>query len=178
MRTSPLLLLVALVAACGGGKGAVEIADSTNKAQAAAAEEATATTAKQTAAAKAPVVKAQPIVLDTAGLAGDHPLLRETFGYDVASRDPFRAVVSLEARGPELPDLRLVGIMYDERSPANSVATFRDIGSSKRYNVRPGDRIGRLLVASVQATDVVLRMNDFGTVREQTYSLRKTEDAP
>ncbi len=39
-------------------------------------------------------------------------------------------------------------------------------------------RIGRLLVASVQATDVVLRMNDFGTVREQTYSLRKTEDAP
>ena len=62
--------------------------------------------------------------------------------------------------------------------PANSVATFRDIGSTKRYNVSPGDRIGRLLVASVQATDVVLRMNDFGTVREQTYSLRKTEDAP
>lgn len=177
MRSSPLLLLVVLVAACGGGKGATALADSTNKAQAAAAEEATAATAKQTAAAK-PVVKAEPIVLDTAGLAGDHPLLRETFGYDVASRDPFRAVISAEARGPELPDLRLVGIMYDERSPANSVATFRDIGSSKRYNVRPGDRIGRLLVASVQATDVVLRMNDFGTVREQTYSLRKTEDAP
>ena len=178
MRTSPLLLLLALVAACGGGKGADAIADSTNKAQAAAAEEATAATAKQTAAAKKPVVKAPPIELDTAGLAGDHPLLRETFGYDVASRDPFRAVITAEARGPELPDLRLVGIMYDERSPANSVATFRDIGSSKRYNVRPGDRIGRLLVASVQATDVVLRMNDFGTVREQTYSLRKTEDAP
>lgn len=178
MRTSPLLLLVALVAACGGGGDAAAIADSTAKAQAAAAEEATATAATTKQAAPKPVVKAVPIVLDTAGLAGDHPLLRESFGYDVASRDPFRAVISLEARGPELPDLRLVGIMYDERSPANSVATFRDIGSSKRYNVRPGDRIGRLLVASVQATDVVLRMNDFGTVREQTYSLRKTEDAP
>jgi hypothetical protein len=175
MRSSSLLVLVALVAACGGGKNPTEIADSTNAAQL-AADEATAATAKQAAAT--PVVKAEPIVLDTAGLAGDHPLLRETFGYDVASRDPFRAVISLEARGPELPDLRLVGIMYDERSPANSVATFRDIGSSKRYNVRPGDRIGRLLVASVQATDVVLRMNDFGTVREQTYSLRKTEDTP
>lgn len=177
MRSKPLLLLLVLVAACGGGKGATEIADSTNKAQADAAEEATAATAKKAADAK-PVVKAEPIQLDTAGLAGDHPLLRESFGYDVASRDPFRPIITGEARGPELPDLRLVGIMYDERSPANSVATFRDIGSSKRYNVRPGDRIGRLLVASVQATDVVLRMNDFGTVREQTYSLRKTEDAP
>ncbi|MBL0179343.1 MAG: hypothetical protein IPP98_09495 [Gemmatimonadetes bacterium] len=178
MRNKPLLLLLMLVAACGGGKNPTEIADSTNAAQqAAAAEEASGATAKQAAAAK-PVVKAEPIVLDTAGLAGDHPLLRESFGYDVASRDPFRTVISTEARGPELPDLRLVGIMYDERSPANSVATFRDIGSSLRYNVRPGDRIGRLLVASVQAKDVVLRMNDFGTVREQTYSLRKTEDAP
>ncbi len=177
MRSKPLLLLVVLVAACGGGKNATQLADSTNAAQQAVAADDASAAAKKTAASK-PVVKAEPIVLDTAGLAGEHPLLRETFGYDVASRDPFRAVISLEARGPELVDLRLVGIMYDERSPSNSVATFRDNGSAQRYNVRPGDRIGRLLVASVQAKDVVLRMNDFGTVREQTYSLRKTEDAP
>lgn len=169
-----LLLLLGLVTACGGG---AKTAASDSVAAAITAESTTAVAkaaaTADTAAAPAPV---QTIALDTAALASDRPLLRETFGYDVTSRDPFRVVISADSRGPELPDLRLVGIIYDERSPANSVATFRDIGSKLRYNVRPGDRIGRILVASVQQTDVVLRMNDFGTVREQTYSLRKTED--
>jgi hypothetical protein len=168
-----LLLLVASVAmACGGGGEVAPSAEDSAK----DAELAAATAANAARRNAGPAGNANALVLDTAALAGNAPLMRETFGYDVASRDPFRAVISFESSGPELPDLRLVGILYDEGSPANSVATFRDIGSSKRYNVRPGDRIGRLLVASVQPKDVVLRMNDFGTVREQTYSLRKTED--
>lgn len=166
-----LLLLLGLVTACGGGAGTA----ARDSVVAAVTAESAVAVAKTAAKAAAPV-HAPTIALDTAALASDQPLLREAFGYDVTSRDPFRAVISADSRGPELPDLRLVGIIYDERSPANSVATFRDIGSKIRYNVRPGDRIGRLLVASVQKTDVVLRMNDFGTVREQTYSLRKTED--
>ncbi len=165
------LLLLGLVTACGGGAGTA----ASDSAIAAITAESTTTVAAPVAAAAAPA-PAQTVALDTAALASDQPLLRETFGYNVTSRDPFRAVISADSRGPELPDLRLVGIIYDERSPANSVATFRDIGSNLRFNVRPGDRIGRILVASVQQTDVVLRMNDFGTVREQTYSLRKTED--
>jgi hypothetical protein len=167
-----LLLLAGFAMACGGGGEVAPSAEDSAK-DAALAEAAAANAARRNAG---PGVNASALVLDTAALAGNAPLMRETFGYDVASRDPFRAVISFESSGPELPDLRLVGILYDEGSPANSVATFRDIGSSKRYNVRPGDRIGRLLVASVQPKDVVLRMNDFGTVREQTYSLRKTED--
>ncbi|HQW66480.1 MAG TPA: hypothetical protein PLJ23_05525 [Gemmatimonadales bacterium] len=167
-----LLLLAAFAMACGGGGEVAPSAEDSAK-DAALAEAAAANAARRSAG---PGANASALVLDTAALAGNAPLMRETFGYDVASRDPFRAVISFESSGPELPDLRLVGILYDEGSPANSVATFRDIGSSKRYNVRPGDRIGRLLVASVQPKDVVLRMNDFGTVREQTYSLRKTED--
>lgn len=167
-----LLLLAAFAMACGGGGEVAPSAEDSAK-DAALAEAAAANAARRNAG---PGANASALVLDTAALAGNAPLMRETFGYDVASRDPFRAVISFESSGPELPDLRLVGILYDEGSPANSVATFRDIGSSKRYNVRPGDRIGRLLVASVQPKDVVLRMNDFGTVREQTYSLRKTED--
>lgn len=167
-------LLLGLVTACGGGAGT---AASDSAAAAITAESTTTAVAPAGAkSAKATAVVAPTVALDTAALASDQPLLRETFGYDVTSRDPFRAVISADSRGPELPDLRLVGIIYDERSPANSVATFRDIGSKLRFNVRPGDRIGRILVASVQQTDVVLRMNDFGTVREQTYSLRKTED--
>ena len=166
-----LILLLGLVTACGGGAGKA----ASDSVAAAITADSTTAVAKAAATAAAPA-PAQTIALDTAALASDRPLLRETFGYNVSSRDPFRVVISADSRGPELPDLRLVGIIYDERSPANSVATFRDIGSKLRYNVRPGDRIGRILVASVQQSDVVLRMNDFGTVREQTYSLRKTED--
>lgn len=168
-----LLLLASVATACGGG-GDVAPSAADSAADAALAEATAANAARRKAGPAGQ--DAGAMVLDTAALAGNAPLMRETFGYDVASRDPFRAVISFESSGPEFPDLRLVGILYDEGSPANSVATFRDIGSSKRYNVRPGDRIGRLLVASVQSKDVVLRMNDFGTVREQTYSLRKTED--
>lgn len=166
-----ILLLVALSVACGGGGDeAAAIADSIANAPDSVA---LANAARRAQAGQAP---ATGIALDTVALAGDQPLLRESFGYSVASRDPFKAVISFETAGPELGDLRLTGILFDVRSPSNSIATFRDIGSSKRYNVRPGDRIGRLLVASVQSQDVVLRMNDFGTVRDQTYSLRKTED--
>jgi hypothetical protein len=168
-----LLLLAGVAMGCGGGGEAAPSAED-SAADAALAATAAANAARRNAGPAG--ANSTALVLDTAALAGDAPLMRETFGYDVASRDPFRAVLSFESSGPELPDLRLVGILYDEGSPSNSVATFRDIGSSKRYNVRPGDRIGRLLVASVQSKDVVLRMNDFGTVREQTYSLRKTED--
>jgi hypothetical protein len=172
MHSKWCLLLVGLVA-CGGGT--VEPSAEDSAADAALAATMAANAAKRTAASGGNPAAAA-LVLDTAALAGNEPLLRETFGYDIASRDPFRAVITFETTGPELPDLRLVGVIYDERSPSNSVATFRDVGSNKRYNVRPGDRIGRLLVASVQPKDVTLRMNDFGTVREQTYSLRKTED--
>lgn len=171
MRRNLVLLLVSFAMACGGGGDeAAAIADSIANAP--------DSLAMANAAARAKKLQAPTgaMALDTVALAGDQPLLRESFGYAVASRDPFKAVISFETAGPELSDLRLTGILYDVRSPSNSIATFRDIGSSKRYNVRPGDRIGRLLVASVQSQDVVLRMNDYGTIRDQTYSLRKTED--
>jgi hypothetical protein len=165
-----MFLLLCLATACGGGADAAAIADSI-----ASAPDSTAL-ANAAARARANQLPTSAMALDTVALAGDQPLLRESFGYNVASRDPFKAVLSFETAGPELGDLKLTGVLYDVRSPSNSIATFRDIGSNKRYNVRPGDRIGRLLVASVQSQDVVLRMNDFGTIRDQTYSLRKTED--
>ncbi len=171
MPRKMMLLLLGLATACGGGGGdAAAIADSIASAPDSIG---IANAARRAKVGQSP---SSHMALDTAALAGEQPLLRESFGYSVASRDPFKAVISFETAGPELGDLRLTGILFDVRSPSNSIATFRDIGSSKRYNVRPGDRIGRLLVASVQSQDVVLRMNDYGTVRDQTYSLRKTED--
>ena len=79
-------------------------------------------------------------------------------------------------RGPELADLRLVAILYDDRDPAGSIATFRDIGNDHRYTLVPGQRIGRISVVSVGRNTVKLREDDFGTARDQTYALRKPED--
>jgi hypothetical protein len=56
------------------------------------------------------------------------------------------------------------------------VAVFRDAGNNKRYTVGMGDRIGRLSVVRIEEGTATLRMNDFGTYRDQTYSLRRSED--
>ena len=89
-------------------------------------------------------------------------------------RDPFRPYIDQSERGPELPDLRLVALLYDNRDPKGSIATFRDIGNDHRYTVSPGQRIGRISMVNVTANTVKLRMDDFGTVREQVYTMRKT----
>lgn len=174
MSRETLLLLTVLTAACGGGGDAAG-GDS--------AGAATTVAAESTPAAPAPAGPQQAptrtVAIDTAAAAGERPLLRESYDYEAGGmRDPFRPLVTAASRGPELPDLRLVGVMYDVQNPANSMATFRETGNNQRYLVRPGDRIGRLQVVSVGARDVILRMNDFGTVREQTYSLRKEDETP
>ena len=86
------------------------------------------------------------------------------------------ATLLIGVEGPELPDLRLVSIVYNHTDPSMSLATFQDVGNKKRYNVRPGDRIGRLVVADIELSEATLRVNDYGTVREQTYSLARGED--
>lgn len=167
------LALVALVG-CGGGTPSLSPADST----AAAKSDSTVAVgnARRKAAADAQAAKLKRLAIDTVAAAGDRPLLRESYAYEGSARDPFRSVLATAQRGPELPDLKLTAIFFDDRDPGNSIAVFRDIGSNRRYDVHPGQRIGRIYVASVTRKDVMLRLDDFGTVREQTYSLRKAED--
>ncbi|MES2305567.1 MAG: hypothetical protein V4558_08665 [Gemmatimonadota bacterium] len=167
------LAFVALVG-CGGGKPALSPADSLAALKSDSAMAAGA--ARRKAATNAQAAKMSKLAIDTVAAAGGRPLLRETYSYEGAARDPFRSVLATAQRGPELPDLKLTAIMYDTRDPGNSVAIFRDIGSNRRYDVHPGQRLGRIYVASVTRKDVTLRLDDFGTVREQTYSLRKAED--
>lgn len=173
-RESFALLALASLAACGGGTVQMSAADSL--AQVKADSATAASKARRKAAANAQAVKMERLHIDTLAAAGDRPLLRETYAYEGAARDPFRSVVGVAVRGPELPDLRLTAIFYDDRDPGNSIGVFRDVGSSRRYDVHPGQRFGRIYVASVTRKDVTLRLDDFGTVREQTYSLRKAED--
>lgn len=165
-RDARLLLGVLALAACGGGAEA--------EADPAAAVEETAAPPAAPAAAATP--EAPPLPIDTAAAAGDRPLMRESYAYRGGGRDPFRSIVNVAVSGPEMPDLALVGVIYDVSNPRQSVATFRETGSNRRYNVSPGQTIGRLFVADVTASSATLRMNDFGVVREQTYSLRTREN--
>lgn len=101
---------------------------------------------------------------------------RESFAYTGGPRDPFVSLLASSRAGPELPDLTLVAIYYDTRDPAASVIVMREKITNKKYNLRPGDRLGRMRVASVRPKDVTFTIDDFGTERQQSVSLRKQEE--
>jgi hypothetical protein len=175
MRRDLILLGAAFVlAGCGGGGG--NTATNTTGAALADSGKAAGDSAKPAPAPKKTAVATRHADIDTAAIAGQHPMLRETYTYQGSARDPFKSVMVIAQRGPELPDLKLVGVIFDSRSPANSMATFREIGSDRRYTWRQGERFGRITVGEITSTDVTLMQDDFGVVHRQTYTLRKTED--
>jgi hypothetical protein len=106
----------------------------------------------------------------------DNVLGRESFSYTGGSRDPFASLLNASRLGPELPDLILVAIYYDTRNPGASVVVMREKIGTRKYNLRPGDRLGRLKVSSVRPKDVTFSIDDFGTERQETVSLRKQEE--
>lgn len=101
---------------------------------------------------------------------------RETFSYSGGSRDPFASLLNARL-GPELSDLMLVAIYYDVRSPNSSVIVMREKVGGRKYSLRPGDRLGRTRLTSVGPKDATFTIDDFGTERQETVSLRKQEDA-
>jgi hypothetical protein len=102
-------------------------------------------------------------------------VLRETFAYGGASRDPFASLIKSAHAGPEIADLQLVGIYEDLRYSGNSIAVLRDKTSGKRYKLRQGEQVGRLRVTQIRPKDVVFTIQDFGYERQETLSLRKQE---
>ncbi|MFZ5625012.1 MAG: hypothetical protein ACOY71_11390 [Gemmatimonadota bacterium] len=113
---------------------------------------------------------AAPTSADSASRAG---VMREVFAYSAGGRDPFQSLLAKDAIGPDINDLLLVGVYSDVSDPAASVAVLRDKGSGRRYRVRAGDRLSeRLTVARVGLRDVVFRIDEFGTERTATLSLR------
>ncbi|HET9064504.1 MAG TPA: hypothetical protein VFN22_01625 [Gemmatimonadales bacterium] len=171
MVRETLLILMLGLAACGGTEEEpgqfVVVPDSSAPAPGAATPAEMAATS------------AMPTGFDTVAARGERPLLRESYGWSGGGRDPFRPLLTLALSGPDLVDLSLVSVIYQRSDPSRSMAIFRDNGSGKRYTVSPGDRIpkgGKLLVASISTGTATLRMNDFGTTREQTYTIRQTLD--
>ncbi len=114
---------------------------------------------------------------DSLGAANEAGLLRETFAYAGAPRDPFASLIKTAHAGPELGDLQLVGIYEDLRYSGNSIAVLREkTKEAKRHKLRVGDQLGRLRVTQIRPKDVVFTIQDFGYERQETLSLRKQED--
>lgn len=180
----PAAALLVLLAGCGGGgDDDVEAKQAALAPEGAEAVDEPAPTATPPAAGAA--AAADPLAPPVAGAAepGAEPaesttLTRESFSYTGGSRDPFLSLLSTSRVGPELADLDLVAIYYQTRSPASSVVVMRDKVSGKRYSLRPGDRLGRSRLSSIRPKDVTFTIDDFGTERQVTLSLRKREDTP
>lgn len=116
---------------------------------------------------------------DSAARARDTEVLRETFSYAGAARDPFQSVVSSGDNGPTVGNMILVAVYADARSARNSVAVLRERQGTRRYRVKMGDRIGSATVSLITQRDVTFSIQDFGFERQETLSLRKTtEDTP
>ncbi|NOT09008.1 MAG: hypothetical protein HOP28_12485 [Gemmatimonadales bacterium] len=162
------LLLLGFLAGCGGGA---------DPAPAPAAVPGDTDGTPGTAAAQGAAPKAAPKIDQSMIPPPGAPLVRETYAYSGGSRDPFESVLGRGNLGPELPDLDLVGIYLLQPSSA-SVAVLRDRLTNKRYNVREGDRLGRMRVSDIRKQDVTFMIDDYGTTRQETLSLRKQEGNP
>jgi hypothetical protein len=137
---------------------------------------AEATQAPATTAAAPASAPQEPASADTVKKANDMEMVRETFAYSGASRDPFNSLLNMAKNGPELADLQLVGIYQNLRAPDASLAVFREKDGGKRHKLRAGDQVGRSRLIQIRERDVVFMIEDFGFERQETLSLRKQED--
>ena len=177
-RLTPVAVALILTA-CGGGEA--EQPKKTAGLDPAAVVEDASVAAKMPAAGK--TVAGKPAAgskVAAKKLAESLPepgeaLSRESFSYTGGTRDPFHSLLTDAHVGPELPDLTLVAIYYDTRNPNASVIVLRERVTNKRYSVRVGDRLGRLRISDVRPKDVTFTIDDFGTERQETLSLRKQE---
>src|SRR5205809_15742 len=105
-------------------------------------------------------------------------LVRETFGYEGGGRDPFLSLLKSGDIRPLLTDLKLVGIYYDGRYPARSVAILRDVTNNKVYRARTGEILGRLKVTTIRPREIVFTVQEFGFERQESLQLAKQEVTP
>lgn len=171
MRTKTLgsaAYLLALLAGCGGG--AADAPAAAVDPAAGVEEEGQPTAAAAPAAAARPIPKIDESTIPAPGT----PIARETYAYSGGSRDPFASVIDGGNIGPELADLDLTSIYY-LNPPQPSVAVLRDRLNGKIYSVREGERLGRMRVSDIRLKDVTFSIDDYGTTRQETLSLRKQE---
>ena len=112
----------------------------------------------------------------TVALDQEASLQREVYSYAGGGRDPFESLLESSLIGPELSDLSLVAIYIDHNVPERSVVVLRERVTGKRFNLHDGDRLGRIRVAGIRERDVDFIVDDFGTDRRETLSLRRLQE--
>jgi hypothetical protein len=112
----------------------------------------------------------------TVALQDDAGLTREVYSYAGGGRDPFESLLESALIGPELSDLSLVAIYIDHNVPERSVVVLRERVTGKRFNLHEGDRLGRIRVAGIRERDVDFIVDDFGTDRRESLSLRRLQE--
>ena len=105
-------------------------------------------------------------------------LVREVYAYEGGGRDPFLSLLKSGDIRPLLSDLKLVGIYYDGRFTARSVAVLRDVTNNKIYRVKPGEIIGRLKTTTIRPREIVFTVQEFGFERQESLQLAKQEVTP
>jgi hypothetical protein len=105
-------------------------------------------------------------------------LVREVFGYEGGGRDPFLSLLKTGDIRPLLTDLKLVGVYYDGRFAARSVAVLRDITNNRIYRVKSGNIVGRLKVTTIRPREIVFTVQEFGFERQETLQLARQEVTP
>jgi hypothetical protein len=160
--------MLALATGCGGGAGDTPAAapDPT----AGVEDETTSVATQPQSAAPKSVPKIDESTIPAAGT----PISRESYTYAGGSRDPFASVMDGGSTGPELADLDLTSI-YLLNPSRSSVAVLRDRLNGKIYSVREGERLGRMRIADIRKLDVTFNIDDYGTTRQVTLTLRKQE---
>ena len=103
-------------------------------------------------------------------------LQREVFAYGGSGRDPFISLLRSGDVRPLLEDLRVTSINYNPRYPSSSVAVLRDTTVGQRYTVRVGDEVGRLRIAEIRQTEVLVIIEEFGVERQRTLALRRRQE--
>lgn len=112
----------------------------------------------------------------TVAIQEDAALRREVYSYAGGGRDPFESLLESALIGPELSDLSLVAIYIDHNVPDRSVVVLRERVTGKRFNLHDGERLGRIRVAGIRERDVDFIVDDFGTDRRETLSLRRLQE--
>ena len=96
---------------------------------------------------------------------------REVFQYSAGGRpDPFRSLLLEDELGVRPEDLALRGVLIDPVA-ARSVAVLSQVGSSRRIQLRTGERIGAIRLLSIQPDRVEIVVEELGVSRRETLRL-------
>ena len=103
-------------------------------------------------------------------------LVREVFSYRGSGRDPFISLLRSGDVRPLLEDLRVTAINFNPRYPSASVAVLRDTTVQQRYTVRVGDELGRLRIAAIRQSEVMVIIEEFGVERQRILRMRRRQE--